>query len=167
MAKQPPSQFRLSDWTLGCLDALAASAGTRSAALRECVHHWHAEVGAAARLNADGFAPADWRRLGEAGDPADNAPPGEEWYPHWPTLLARGVVDVYEGRPVTLPLHREGRAAAAELAGRVAGLSAARGYAMMAALRYLWSHPDTAEAWYEPEVFLVAETRAEAEPAAE
>jgi hypothetical protein len=34
-----------------------------------------------------------------------------------------------------------------------------RGYALMAALRWLWAHQDTADAWWHPEVWLTPEMK--------
>lgn len=158
----PPIQMRLNADTLADLDSLAASAGTRTQAVRESVAYWHQATAAAARMNADELTRDEWHLLAHSGDPTglqylDDDQGGR--YPDWSQMLALELVGVWEGRPLLLPSHKEEKKASEKLARKIGGWGPARGYALMAALRWFWRHPDTADAWWHLEVWLVAETR--------
>lgn len=152
MPETPYSKFRLSDATLAKLDDLAASnGGTRSVAMREAVHYWHAVVSAAARANADALTEEEWALLGhtQAGADSDEIEellrdgPGR---PHaedvvavdWSQRLAMELSQMHEGRAILLESHREEQRAAKKLARKIAGWGIVRGYALYAALRYFW-----------------------------
>lgn len=157
-----PSQFRLGPHTLADLDALAASAGTRSDALRECIAYWHRAVAEAARLNAEELTPEEWVRLGYTGDPGSFLGDEDQSAVDWSRRLAIELVGMYEGKAYLLPEHMGGQKEAKKLAKKIGGWGIVRGYAMMAAVRYLWIHQDTGPAWWQPEVWMTADVRPEA-----
>lgn len=160
MAETPWSKFRLAPDTLAALDALAASnGGNRSQALREAVAYWQANVEAAGRANADALTAEEWTLLGHTGDPGD--------YEHlyevdqgspcrdWACLLAIGLSQMHGGRAVVLPSHVVEQKAAKKLAKKIGGWGITRGYALMAALRYFWRHPEAGIAACEsPEIWM-------------
>lgn len=162
MAETPYTKFRLAPHTLSDLAALAASAGNLSAAVRECVAHWYRAVSEAGRLNANDLSRDEWHLLAHTGDPSSPYDGTDERairYPDWSRILATELAGVWEGKPLLLPSHREEKKASERLARKIGGWGPVRGYALMAAVRWFWKHPDTADAWWWPEVWLVAETR--------
>lgn len=152
------TNFRLGPQTLADLDALAASAGTRTQALREAIAHWRQAVAEAGRLNADELSADDWTRLAHLNDvyQLDHSDGDRSAAWDWSQRLAHELVGVWEGRPVLLPLHREEADACRDLARRVAALGPVRGYALMSALRHFWRDParQLPERWWEPEVWM-------------
>lgn len=84
-----------------------------------------------------------WTRLGQLNDPSndilDEGTEGRDWSEY----LAQSLRDFWDGRSVVLPLHREERKQCNELARKIDGFSRARGYALMAALRYFWRHEES------------------------
>jgi hypothetical protein len=164
MPEVPYSKFRLGALSLAQLDALAASAGSRTQAAREAIAHWHAAVAFAGRQNAEELAEGDWVRLGHLNDPT---PASWTWDEEdragardWSAWLAVELAGAWEGRAAALPEHRRERSACHALARRIAGWGPARGYALFAALRWFWSRPDAPEGWWRPEVWMAAEGRA-------
>lgn len=146
MPETPYSKFRLGDHTLTDLDALAASnGGNRSAAIRDAVAYWRAEVERAGRLNAEQLSDAEWELLGHTGDPGDYdlLDSANEGSPcrDWAYLIATSLVQMHEGRAVLLASHREEQRAAKKLAAKIGKWGIIRGYALMAALRYFWRDP--------------------------
>ena len=159
MAETPLSKFRLRPATLNAIDVLATSAGSRSEAVREAVHHWRAAVTDAAGRNAAELAGDEWALLAAACDPRVQAEEcadiGEA--PDWSEVLARRLNALHSDRHVLLPSHRAEREAAGSLAQQVGAWGPVRGYALMAAIRWLWHHPRTEVAeWWRSEVWLVA-----------
>lgn len=144
MAETPYSKFRLSPDQNHLLDCLAASAGNRSAALREAVIGWHQAVDAAGRQNAADLTPAEWTLLGHTNDPAITADHYSDRasMPDWSRVLAREMVDMYEGRPALTTGGKSDAKAAAKLARKIADWGPIRGYALMSALRYFWRWPE-------------------------
>ncbi len=69
MAETPISKFRLRPATLNAIDVLATSAGSRSEAVREAVHHWRSAVTEAAGQNVAELAAEDWALLAAACEP--------------------------------------------------------------------------------------------------
>lgn len=155
----PPIQMRLNADTLTDLDSLAASAGTRTQAVRECVAYWHRATADAARSNADELTRDDWHMLAHTGTPSLDVGDDEGRYPDWSHMLAIELVGMYEGRPLLLPTQKAEAKAAEKLARKIGGWGAARGYALMCALRWFWAHKDTADAWWHPEVWLTPEAK--------
>ena len=121
MAETPLSKFRLRPVTLNAIDVLATSAGSRSEAVREAVHHWRAVVTEAAAQNVAELAAEDWALLAAACDPRvlaeECADTGEA--PDWSEVLARRLNALHSDRPVLLPSHRAERDAAGSLAQRI------------------------------------------------
>lgn len=161
MAETPYLKFRLGPDTLADAAALAASAGNLSQAVRECIAYWHRATAEAARLNADELTREEWHLLAHTGTPALDGDEDGGRYPDWSHVLALELVGVWEGRPVLLPSHKEEKKAAEKLARKIGGWGPVRGYALMAALRWFWSHKDTADAWWHPEVWLTPEAKGE------
>ena len=161
MAGITPSQFRLGPDTLADIDALAASnGGQRTTAVKEAAAQFRAAVDAAAAANADEFDREDWERLAGLNDldPLDGL--GDEHTDHgrdWSQWLAAEIIGMWEGRELILPAHKIESKACRKLAARVSKIGRVRGYALMAALRYFWRHPDAgiaactaAEVWMTP-----------------
>lgn len=155
----PPLQFRLGPDTLHDLDSLASSAGTRTQAVRESVAYWYSEVAAAARANADDLSRDEWHLLAHTGTPSLDTDEDGGRYPDWSRVLAMELVGMWEGRPLALPSHKEDKRASERLAKKIADWGPTRGYALMSAIRWLWSHQDTADAWWHPEIWLTPEHR--------
>ena len=160
MAKTPYTNFRLREYTLDELRALAAPTGNLSAAVRDAIHYWRRLVEEAGRANAEEFSREDWTLLAHLNNP-DPLPPGveDEMEPltvEWGPRLAAELLGQWEGRTV-LPLHRAEVRACRALAKRVAKLDLVRGYALAAALRHLWGPalgtPGDGE-WWHPETFM-------------
>ena len=156
MARTEPSQFRLREYTLADLDALAASnGGLRTAAIKDAVHYWRYLVEEAGRANAEEFTREDWTLLAHLNNP-DPLPPGVDLEDaplvmDWGKRFAAELVGQWEGRTI-LPLHRTEVAACKALAKRVAKLDLVRGYAMYSALRHFWgptlTTPGDGEWWH-------------------
>ncbi len=163
MAETPYTKFRLGPHTLADAAALASSAGNLTQAVRECIAYWYRAVADAARQNADALTREEWHLLAHTGDPSDMTLGGEdeERYPDWSRHLAVALVGVWEGRPLLLPSHKVEQKASERLAKKVGGWGPVRGYALMAALRWFWSHQETSDAWWLPEVWLTPEAREE------
>lgn len=147
MAGITPSQFRLSPYILGELDALAANnsaeRGERTTALREIIVLARVLVEAAGRENADALDTAEWTLLGHTGDPADNEVFGEDPTPRdWSHTIALSLAQLHEGRPLLLASQREEQKAAQRLAKKISKWGVLRGYALMCALRYFWRHQE-------------------------
>lgn len=164
MAETDLSRFRLGAYTLEHLDALAASAGSRSQAVREAAAYWRRAVEEAGRANAAELAPDDWIRLAHLNDPdplpsdvRDDAGRSAAW--DWSQRLAQELVGMWEGRDLTLPMHREEARACRELARRVAGWGVVRGYALFACLRHFWRAPNAAEEWWRVEAWMTPAAR--------
>lgn len=140
-----PSQFRLSDPILHLVDSLAASSGTRSDAIRECVVYWHAATNAAGIENSEALSEEDWECLAHLNDPDPLAGIVEQrdtYSLDWSMRLAQELVGQWDGRSVVLPEHRAMRDRCRKLAARISMWGPIRGYALMAALRYFWRHAD-------------------------
>jgi hypothetical protein len=165
VAETPYFKFRLPPGVLADLNALAASnGGNNTLALKEAVAYWRAEAERAARLNAAALTAEEWTLLGHLGDPSDYDLPDDvcpdATCRDWAMILATGLAQMYDGRPVLLPSHKAERKAAAGLARKVAGWGIARGYALMAALRYFWRHPEAGiGACASPEIWLTPTAR--------
>jgi hypothetical protein len=163
----PITPLRLGPDTLADLDALAASnGGIRTTAVKEAVAYWRAAVEAAGRANADALTAEAWTLLGHTGDPGDLDLPDDVCPDFccrdWAFLLAAELSQVYDGRPL-LPAHRDEQKAAKRLAKKIAGWGITRGYALMAALRYFWRHPEAGiMACAAPEVWMTPEARPDA-----
>lgn len=158
MGETPYTHFRLRPHTLADLDALAAGlGGTRSAAVRDCVHQWYAAVWDAGTANAEEFGPDDWVRLAHLNRP--DVPGGDEEdaaAPDWSGRLAAELVGMWEGKPL-LPMHRKEKAACEELARRVAAVGRVRGYALYLCLSHFWGPASPSagtEEWWRPDVWL-------------
>jgi hypothetical protein len=153
------TKFRLLPSALDTLADIAASAGNLSAAVRECIYYWHRVVGEAAQQNAEELTPEDWERLGHTGDPTTMIRDDEEYTIDWSARLAIEVADTYEGKLLLLPEHKAAAKACKALAKKICGWGVVRGYAMMSAIRYLWTHTDAGSDWYQPSVWMQAEVR--------
>lgn len=159
MPEVPYTKYRLGSYTLAGLDALAASAGSRTQAVREAVAYWRAAVEEAGRQNAAELSGEDWVRLAhlnrpdplpsEVRDDAERSSARD-----WSRILAAELAGAWEGRAEALPPHRRERKACLDLAARVAGWGPVRGYALYSCLRRFWSRPDTPEGWWRPEVWM-------------
>ena len=71
---------------------------------------------------------------------------------------------MWEGRTV-LPLHRPEERACRALARRIAGWGPVRGYALFAALRHFWRHPESGVGggeWWHPETWMTPTARTDA-----
>lgn len=162
-----PTQLRLSPDDLYPIDSLAAGIrdqrdrpGNRTEAVRESAAYWYAVVADAARRNADEIGSDDWHRLAHLNDPTDLAMLDDgPRVVDWSARLAAELCGMWEGRAVVLPEHREAARACRALAKRIGGLGIVRGYAIYAALRWFWCNPDTADAWWWPEIWLTPEVR--------
>jgi hypothetical protein len=159
------TKFRLLPGTIETLADLAASAGNLSAAVRECIYYWHRVVAEAGRQNADELTPEEWERLGHTGDPSPMILDDDNWTADWSARLAIELVGMYEGKPVVLPEHKAGLKAATKLANKIADWGVVRGYAMMSAIRYLWTHESVGKKWWEPEVWMAADEKPNTEAA--
>lgn len=139
--------YRLSEAVLDDVDAIAASAGNRSQAIREAVCYWRRLVEDAGRENADALSPAEWELLGHTGDPTDCDPPTEDdGRPHvrdWCPVLALSLDQMHDARSVLLASHKQEVRDAKKLARKIAGWGTVRGYALMSALRYFWRTPES------------------------
>jgi hypothetical protein len=161
VAETPYAHFRLRPHTMGDLDALAASAGNRSAALREAVEQWHAAVAEAGRRNADELTREDWDRLAHINHPDPFAGldgEAERVAPDWSQVIALELVGMWEGRELILPAHREEAALCKRLARRIAGWGRVRGYALFACLRRFWEGEAVAE-WWDPAAWMTPDAR--------
>jgi len=130
-------QVRLSPQMQDDLDALAASAGSASAAIREALHLTRV---------AETLTPEEWTLLGHLNNPSDPEleDAGVELggpVDDWSQRLAAELVGAWDGRPTPTPEHRAEKKRARELAGLVGTFGPVRGYALMAALRYFWRIP--------------------------
>ena len=142
--------FRVPGDTLAQLADLAASnGGNLTTAVKEAAAQFRAAVEEAARLNAEEISAEDWIRLAHLNDPdpfsgmdLDDDAGLSRYGVDWSAALAAELVGMWEGRDSSLPLHRTERRVCEELARRVAELGRIRGYALMAALRYFWRHPE-------------------------
>lgn len=169
MPETPYSKFRLGEDTLADLDAIAASnGGVRAIALRESIAYWRHLVEEAGRRNADDLTREEWTLLGHAqvgadaeideiieprgvGQPPVQAPTARDWS----HLIAAELVGTWDGREAILPLHRREKRACRTLARKVAKIGVVRGYALYAALRYFWQHPEAGiAACAAPEVWM-------------
>lgn len=152
------TKFRLGERTLADLSALAASAGNITQAAREAIAHWRMVVEIAGRQNAESLSIEDWERLCHLNDPT---PPAFAWDEDerasardWSAWIAAELCGAWEGRELALPLHRAEAKACRELARRVASWGPVRGYALFAALRWLWTRQETPRQWWRPEVWM-------------
>lgn len=164
MAETEATRFRLGEQHLSLLDSLAVSnGGVRAPALRDAIAYWHRLISEAGAQNVAELAPDDWVRLAHLNDP-DPIPAGvdneEPLAVDWSARLAHELVGMWEGRSITLPLHREEATACRELARRIAPWGSVRGYALFAALRHFWRAPEGAAQWWQPEVWMTPVARA-------
>lgn len=142
------SEYRLSEAVLIDVDALAASAGNRSQAVREAVCYWRELIEAAGRENAESLSPAEWELLGHTGDPTDMDTAGhvgDDGRPQvrdWCPVIALSLDQMHAGRSVLLASHKQEVRDAKKLARKIAAWGPVRGYALMAALRYFWRRPE-------------------------
>lgn len=158
------AQFRFGERTLADLDALAASAGSRTQAAREAVAYWRQLVAQAGRQNAEELSATDWERLGHLNDPSplawtwdeEERASARDWS-HW---LAAGLCGAWEGRSQALPQHEREAQACRELARRISSWGPVRGYALFAALRWFWSDAGRAASgqWWRPGAWMTPHT---------
>lgn len=159
MAETEYAKFRLGHRTLADLDALAASAGTRTQALREAVAYWNLLVREAGERNAAELSRYDWARLAHLDRPD---PWPSEGYDEderasaldWSAILAESLVAMWEGKDLVLPAHQEEAIACRKLAKKIAGWGVVRGYALMACLRHFWAQEKHGAEWWLPEVWM-------------
>jgi hypothetical protein len=160
VAETPYFKFRLPADVLADLNALAASnGGNNTTAVKESVQYWRVAVEHAAGENARALKPAEWAALAHLNDP-DPWPEGvgpADGPVCWSARLAHELEGQWEGRACVLPEHRKERAACRKLAEKIRLWDLARGYALFAALRHFWRHPDSGVGggeWWHPEVFM-------------
>lgn len=179
MPETPYAKFRLGEETMADLDALAASnGGTRSTALREAVSYWRRLVEEAGRENAEELTVEEWTILGhtqvgvddlaeilmeESGvDRGRGRPVADTTVRDWSVRIAQEVLGSFEGRPVVLPIHAAEKKIAKKLAKKIAEWGIVRGFALYAALRYFWRHPEAGiAACAAPEVWMTPTARSE------
>lgn len=164
MAETPYAKYRLSPATLADVSALAASAGSHSQAIREAVAYWREAVETAGRENGKSLTPEEWTLLGHIGNPTDFDLPDEDCPTpccrDWATLIGLNLVGMFEGRPILLKSQKEEQSAAKKLAKKIANWSLVRGYALMAALRYFWTHQEAGiSACASPEIWLTPDVK--------
>lgn len=155
------SRFRLGERTLAQLDGLAASAGSRTQAVREAVAYWQALVRQAGECNARELSLEDWIRLGHLGQPEvmpDEVRDEEQRASvcDWCGWLAAELHGQWEGRSLVLPYHREEAHACRALAKRISGWGVVRGYALFACLRHSWRQEGAPDGWWHPDAWMTA-----------
>jgi hypothetical protein len=165
VAETPYYKFRLPADVVADMNSLAASnGGNNTTAVKESVQYWRVAVEHAAADNARELKPAEWELLAHLNDPADVAEEltgGRAVY--WSARLAHELEGQWEGRATVLPEHKRERAACRKLAEKIRLWDLARGYALFAALRHFWRHPDSGVGgggWWAPEVWMTPTAKA-------